>query len=170
VSTAYGAGWIDQEKAFEMMYNGQKTDFDPDQLKDELTGEVKQQLPPHAQTPGGTGGFNRAPGLLPIPPMLAGSAAFAKTMSQERGLKHQLRGILVKVRQGSLTEAHALVQAEKLIDNHEKRVREVSLQELQAQTGMKLDSIPPEVEHHLRTWRQDTMKAFQLVLNDAKKT
>jgi len=169
VSAAYGAGWIDQEKAFEMMHDGQKTDFDPDQLKDDLTGEVKHQLPPHAQNPGGSTGFNRAPGLLPMPPMLADSTASTKATSQERGLKHQLRGILVKVRQGNLTEAHALVQAGKLIENHEQRVRDASLQELQAQTGMKLDSVPPEVAHHLRTWHDETMKAFQLVLADAKK-
>jgi hypothetical protein len=70
VSTAYQAGWVDQEKAFEMMYNGPKTDFDPDQFKDEKTGEFKEQLPPHGQSPSGLGAM---PGTFPTPPALAGS-------------------------------------------------------------------------------------------------
>ena len=71
VSTAYQAGWVDQEKAFEMMYEGPKSDFNPTNMKDE-TGRFEQKLPPHAQQP--KGGLGQQPGPGPtMPPALAGS-------------------------------------------------------------------------------------------------
>jgi hypothetical protein len=163
ISTAYQAGWVDQEKAYEMMYNGPKADFDPDQLRDEQ-GNVKQKLPPHATAPKGFGGGGQ-PGLGPTqPPALAGSLG-TSALGLVKGVKLQLKGLLGRVSKGELSKADALSQADTIVKKYLESTKEVSRKELQAQTGVALDTLPPEIEERLRVFHTETMKAFELVLN-----
>jgi hypothetical protein len=168
VSTAYNAGWIDQEKAYEMMYEGQGTDFNPDDLRDEQ-GEFHAKLPPHATQPrGSVGQIGAGPGLGPItPPTLAGSIVPIADRYQ-RTAKLQLKGLLNKVQQGSMTEATALDEAGKICDKYLARIVEASKEEFTRQTGVQVEKMPPELEAQMAEWKTQTMKAFQLVLADAK--
>jgi hypothetical protein len=164
VSTAYQAGWVDQEKAYDMMYNGPKSDFDPDELRDETTGEFQQKLPPHTMQPKGFGGGQ--PGLGPtMPPALAGSIK-TTALSQVRGLRDQLRIILDRARSKEITKPDALTQGAKIVESYDEAILETSKRELQAQTGIALEKLPPEVYGRIRDFRNETMRAFQLVLND----
>jgi hypothetical protein len=87
-----------------------------------------------------------------------------------KGVKLQLKGLLGRVSKGELSKADALAQADAIVKKYLESTKEVSRKELQAQTGVALDTLPPEIEERLRVFHTDTMKAFELVLNSTNPT
>jgi hypothetical protein len=86
-----------------------------------------------------------------------------------KGVKLQLKGLLGRVSKGELSKADALAQADAVVKKYLESTKEVSRKELQAQTGVMLETLPPEVESKLSEFHGETMRAFALVLNSALK-